>query len=55
MVAGQSFARIVVEGRGLVSITPKPLYSPLFVLDRRERFGGDFCRLAPRAGLEPAT
>ena len=49
------FARIVVEGRELISIMPKPLYAPLFVLDRRERFGGDFCRMAPRAGLEPAT
>ena len=55
MVAGQSFARIVVAGREMISIMPKPLYAPLFVLDRRERFGGDFCRLAPRAGLEPAT
>jgi site-specific DNA recombinase len=49
------FARIVVAGRELLSITPKPLYAPLFVLDRRERFGGDFCRLAPRAGFEPTT
>jgi len=46
------FARIVVAGRELVSITPKPLYAPLFVLDRRKRFGGDFCRMAPRAGIE---
>jgi site-specific DNA recombinase len=49
------FAQIVVEGPELASITPKPLYAPLFALDRRERFGGDFCRLAPRAGFEPTT
>src|SRR3972149_11175287 len=49
------FERIVVEGPELASITPKPVYSPLFVLDRRERFGGDFCRMAPRAGFEPTT
>ena len=49
------FERIVVEGPELASITPKPLYSPLFVLDRRERFSGDFCRMAPRAGFEPTT
>ena len=44
----------MVEGKR-AEICPKPLYAPLFVLDRRERFGGDFCRWAPRAGLEPAT
>ena len=49
------FERMVVEGPELASITPKPLYSPLFVLDRRERFGGDFCSMAPRAGFEPTT
>ncbi|HXG36455.1 MAG TPA: hypothetical protein VNL15_05755, partial [Dehalococcoidia bacterium] len=49
------FERMVVEGPELASITPKPLYAPLFVLDRRERFDGDFCRMAPRAGFEPAT
>ena len=49
------FERMVVEGAELASITPKPLYAPLFVLDRRERFGGDFCRMAPRAGFEPTT
>ena len=49
------FAQVVVKGPELASITPKPLYAPLFALDRRERFGGDFCRLAPRAGLEPTT
>ncbi|MCH8995322.1 MAG: recombinase family protein [Chloroflexi bacterium] len=49
------FDRMVVEGQEISSITPKPLYTPLFVLDRRERFDGDFCSLAPRAGLEPAT
>ena len=49
------FERMVVEGPELASITPKALYSPLFVLDRRERFGGDFCSMAPRAGFEPTT
>ena len=49
------FERMIVEGPELASITPKPLYAPLFVLDRRERFGGDFCRMAPRAGFEPTT
>ena len=49
------FERMVVKGAELASITPKPLYSPLFVLDRRERFGGDFCSMAPRAGFEPTT
>ena len=47
--------RIVVEGPEIVAITPTPMYTPLFVMDRRERFGGDFCRLAPRAGFEPTT
>lgn len=49
------FERMVIEGAELASITPKPLYAPLFVLDRRERFGGDFCSMAPRAGFEPTT
>lgn len=52
------FQRIVVEGPEVAAITPQPLYAPLFVLDRRERFGQigrDFCRLAPRAGFEPTT
>ena len=52
------FSRIVVEGAELAAITPRPLYAPLFVLDRRERFGQigpDFCRMAPRAGFEPTT
>ena len=35
------FWRITVERAQLVAITPKPAYAPLFVLDRRERFGGD--------------
>jgi hypothetical protein len=34
------FERIVVEGPQVASIMPKDLYAPLFVLDRRERFGG---------------
>lgn len=37
------------------AITPNPTYAPLFVLDRRERFGGEFCSLAPGTGLEPVT
>ncbi|MEX1252852.1 MAG: hypothetical protein WEE64_00785 [Dehalococcoidia bacterium] len=49
------FQRIVVDGKEVVTITPKASYAPLFVVDRHERFGGDFCRLAPRAGLEPTT
>ena len=34
------FDRIVVDGAQVAAITPKPLYEPMFVLDRRERFGG---------------
>ena len=49
------FERIVVEGPEIAAITPRSLYAPLFVVDRRERFGGDFCRMAPRAGFEPTT
>ncbi len=47
------FERTVVEGAELASITPKPLYAPLFVLDCRERSGGDFCSMAPRSGGRP--
>ncbi|GEM_PF-6379903 len=59
------FQRIVVEGPQVLSITPKPQYAPLLVLDRQERFGGEspaqavavsaMFRLAPRAGFEPTT
>ncbi len=49
------FQRMTVDGQEVRSIAPKPLYAPLFVIDRRERFGGDFCRMAPRVGLEPTT
>ena len=49
------FQRIVVEGKEIASLTPQPLYAPLFVIDRRERFDGLFCRMAPRVGLEPTT
>ncbi len=49
------FERITIDGREIESVAPKPLYAPLFVVDRRERFGGDFCRMAPRVGLEPTT
>jgi len=43
----------VVEGPEIAVTTPRPLYAPLFVVDRQERFGGDFCSLAPRAGVRP--
>ena len=35
------FRRMEVRGTQLTAITPKPLYAPLFMLDRRERFGGN--------------
>ena len=35
------FQRIGVAGKTVSAITPKALYAPLFVIDRRERFGGD--------------
>jgi site-specific DNA recombinase len=34
------FDRIVVEGPQVTAITPKAIYAPLFLLDRRERFEG---------------
>jgi site-specific DNA recombinase len=34
------FERMVVEEHQITEITPKPVYAPLFVADRRERFGG---------------
>ena len=52
------FQRIGVEGKQITTITPKPQYAPLFVLDRRERFGQpgpEFCSMAPGTGLEPVT
>ncbi len=52
------FERIVVKGREVTTITPKAVYAPLFVLDRRERFGdsgSNSCNMAPRAGFEPTT
>ena len=33
------FQRITVEGKQINAIIPHPTYAPLFVLDRRERFG----------------
>ena len=45
------FQEIVVSGKEIMSIRPKALYLRLFVLDRQERFGGDFCSLAPRASV----
>jgi len=48
------FQEIEVRGREIVTITPRPTYAPLFVLDRRERFGElgvDSCNVAPRAGV----
>ncbi len=52
------FQRIEVKGREVTVITPRSVYAPLFVLDRRERFGdngSNSCKLAPRAGFEPTT
>ena len=52
------FERVVVKGREVTAITPREVYAPLFVLDRRERFGdngSNSCNVAPRAGLEPTT
>ncbi len=52
------FQRIGVEGKQITTITPKSQYAPLFVLDRRERFGQagpEFCSMAPGTGLEPVT
>lgn len=34
------FERIVVEEHQVTEIMPKPVYAPLFMADRRERFGG---------------
>lgn len=52
------FQTIVVERDEVSAITPRLPYVPLFVVDRRERFGQtgpDFCSMAPRAGFEPTT
>jgi hypothetical protein len=52
------FERIVVQGREVAAITPREVYAPLFLLDRRQRFGDDgpdSCNMAPRAGFEPTT
>jgi len=35
------FARVEVCGPQIVAITPKEAYSPLFLLDRADRFNGD--------------
>ena len=51
----QLFDRIVLDGVQIAELRPKPEYLPLFLIDRQERFGGDVCSLAPRAGLEPTT
>ena len=54
----QVFPRIGVEGKQVTTITPHSKYAPLFVLDRRERFGQpgpEFCSMAPGTGLEPVT
>lgn len=45
------FEGIEVRGKEITSITPKAVYVPMFVLDRRERFGQTgpkFCNMAPR-------
>ena len=49
------FQWMAVEGPEAADIAPRAAYAPLFVLDRRERFGQtgpDFRRLARRAGVE---
>lgn len=56
--AREVFQRIGVDGKIITAITPKASYAPLFVLDRRERFGQvgpEFCSLAPGTGFEPVT
>ena len=35
------FVTVVVDGAQVAEVTPAPKYEPLFVLDRRQRFGGD--------------
>ncbi len=35
------FAKIEVRGQQVEALTPKPLYEPLFKLDRQVRFGGE--------------
>ena len=47
------FQRLGVSGSDVSAITPKPLYAPLFVIDRRERFGGDLDSL--QAGSRDRT
>ena len=58
------FQNIIIDGPQVTAIAPKSIYSPLFVLDRRERFAGvhesipassPMCSLAPGRGLEPLT
>ena len=39
--AREVFNRIVVKAAQVMAITPKPVSAPLFLLDRRERFGGN--------------
>ena len=48
------FQRIGVEGKQITTITPHSQYAPLFVLDRRARFGQvgpEFCSVAPGTGV----
>jgi hypothetical protein len=40
------FMSLEVEERELAAITPKAMYTPLFVVDRRVRFGSTVERLA---------
>ena len=35
------FEQMELRGPQLTTITPLPQYAPFFVLDRRERFGGE--------------
>jgi hypothetical protein len=46
----EAVEEVGVEGLWVRQMKPRPQYATLFALDRAERFGGDFCRLAPRIG-----
>ena len=50
------FARMTVKDGQLACVTPRPVFSPLFIVDRRLRFGQpgpDFPRAAPLGVLNP--
>ena len=46
-LVGEVFEPIMVQDRQIEAITPKPLYVLLFLLDKRERFNGILCSMAP--------